>query len=430
MRSEGAPVSAWNWGVSSFPDRDRSGGFAAMAVFTYEALDRRRARLEGTIAADSPRQARDSLRARGLVVCDLRPRHAERRRWWVPSFGSRNHASRLASTAGELSTLLSVGVPLVESLETLSLQHRGTFKTALLLVKDRVAAGAGLAEAIAEHPDVFDELTVRMVEVGENAGNLEEVLQQLADFKDRALELKDRVIGALLYPTIVFAASLAVTLFLMTVVVPMLLTNLLEAGRQLPWPTRVLKTASDLLVRQGWLLGIVAVLGVFFIAALLRTDRGRRVWHRLLLKAPVIGTMAQKQALSRISMVLATLLRSGIVYLKAAEIAARATKNVVYREALLRSSEEVSAGLDIGPALDRTGAFPPLVVHVFTVGQAAGRLEEMLDRLAKSYDRQVASLSARLASVLEPVLILVLAVFVGFILFATLLPILEAGNVL
>jgi type II secretory pathway component PulF len=243
-------------------------------------------------------------------------------------------------------------------------------------------------------------------------------------------ELKDRVLSALLYPAIVLAVSLAVTIFLMVVVVPMLLGNLIEAGRQLPWPTRLLKGTSDLLVERGWLPLAAAALTVLGISAAMRTRRGRRAWHWLLLRIPLIGPMARKQTIARIALVLATLIRSGIVYLKAVEIVVRSTSNLIFREALEASARDVGAGRDISQALERTGVFPPLVVHIFSVGQQSGRLEEMLERLATDYDRQVAGSSVRLASALEPLLILTLALFVGFILFATLLPILEAGNVL
>lgn len=401
-----------------------------MPVFHYQALDRRQRAVSGAVAADSPRQARDVLRSRGLTVAQLRFQQSADYwglHWFIRRRGC---GGRVASTLRELSTLVGVGVDLVAALETLARQHRARFRTAILLVKDRVTAGAQLAEAMAEQRDVFDELTVAMVEVGENTGNLEQVLEQVADFHERSLQLRDRVLGALLYPAVVFATALGVTLFLMTVVVPMLLTNLVEAGRPLPWPTRVLKTMSDLLLERGHFLLLGACAVVIAMAALLGTAAGRRVWHRLLLRAPLAGSLVQRQSIARLAATVATLMRSGVVYLQAAEIAARVSKNVVFREALLASSQDVAAGKDIGAALERTGVFPPLVVHVFSVGQASGRLEEMLERLAANYDRQVANLANRLASVLEPALILVLAVFVGFILFATLLPILEAGNVL
>lgn len=400
-----------------------------MPVFTYQATSSDKKPARGTITADGPKQARDQLRRRGLTVRAIEETATvERRSFSLP--WSRRYGSKVTSTVRELATLLGVGIPVTDAIDTLAQQQRGGYRTALLLLRDRVSAGAGLAEAMAEQPDVFDPLSIRMVEVGENSGTLEAVLEQLAGFKERASELKDRVLTALLYPAIVFSVSLGVSIFLMVVVVPMLLTNLLEAGRTLPWPTRVLKAMSDLLVERGWVpLIVVAVVGGAMFAWL-RTTRGQRVWHRFLLRLPLIGTMASKQTIARIALVLSTLIRSGIVYLKAVEIVVRSTSNVVFREALEQSAKEVGAGIEISRSLEKTGVFPPLVVHIFSVGQQSGRLEEMLERLALDYDRQVASSSARLASSLEPLLILTLAVFVGFILFATILPILEAGNVL
>jgi len=401
-----------------------------MPVFSYRAIDQRQAAVSGSVAADSPRQARDMLRIRGLTVEEVRPQQVKRQLFGGWFTKRRGNSARLAATVRDLATLLAVGVDLVESLDTISRQHKGYFQTAILMLKDRVAAGAQLADAMGEQPDVFDELTVRMTEVGQNSGTLEQVLDQLADFKDGSLQLKDRVVGALLYPAIILTAALGVTLFLMTVVVPMLLNNLIEVGRELPWPTKVLKAMSDFLLYHGWTLAVALVLGIVLFTAILKTTSGRRLWHRFLLKVPLLGSLISRQALARLAATLATLLRSGVEYLEAAEIASRATGNMVFREALEESGREVQAGADIGFALERTGVFPPLVVHIFTIGQASGQLENMLDRLATDYDRQVTSLSNRLASVLEPILIMVLAVFVGFILFATLLPILEAGNVI
>ena len=401
-----------------------------MPVFSYIARDGRQARVKGAISADSPRQARDLLRGRALVIEQLSPQRA------ATGFGAawllrrRATRARLAEVLRELATLLSVGVDLLDALQTLARQHRGHMQTSLLLLCDRVSAGTGLAEAMSEQPYVFDELSVRMAEVGENAGNLDIVLEQLADFQERSLQMKDRILGALLYPAIVFATASGVSLFLMTVVVPTLLTNLIETGRALPWPTRVLKTASDFLIADGWLLLLGGAVLIAGIIALVSTRRGRHAWHRLLLRIPLIGSLTRRQEIARLASTIATLLRSGVVYLQAAEIAAKGCRNEVFREALLESGRAVASGQDIGQTLGRTKVFPPLVIHIFTVGQAAGQLEEMLDRLAVNYDRQVASLVNRLASVLEPILILILAVFVGFILFATLLPILEAGNVL
>jgi type II secretory pathway component PulF len=400
-----------------------------VTIFAYRAINDRQMSVQGVISADSPRQARDGLRERGLMVQDL-VSQAEAAKKSFLRFRGRVSSSRITTTIRELATLLSVGVPVLEAIDTVAQEHRGAYQSALLLVRDRIAGGASLAEAMSDQPQVFDELTVRMVEVGENAGNLDVVLKQLADYKERVLQLKDRVLGALLYPAMVFLASVAVTLFLMTVVVPMLLTSLLEMGRELPWPTRVLKAMSDLLVHHSLFVGVTMALVVFASLAALKSKRGRRAWQRVIHATPLLGSMVKRQAISRISMVISTLMRSGIEYLDAAEIAARTSRNLLLQDALRESSHEINAGRNIGEALARTGFFPAVVVHVFAVGQASGRLEEMLDSLAENYDREVASLSNKFAAVLEPILIIVLAVFVGFILFATLLPILEAGNVL
>ena len=293
-----------------------------------------------------------------------------------------------------------------------------------------MAGGSALADAMAEQPGLFDELSTSMVRVGESAGTLELVLEQLADFKERSAALRNRITTALIYPAIVACMAVAVSVFLMTFVVPQLLAGLLEAGRPLPFATRVVKALSDGLLTWWWLLLLLVVGVIASLSFALRTPAGRLRWHRLQLRIPLLGDLTRKQAITRVSVVMASLLRSGIVFDSAVRIAARATPNLVLRDALHRVERAVVGGRDITLAIEQTGAFPPLVVQVFGVGQSSGRLEEMLDRLARDYDAQVALAAGRFTAILEPLLILVLVFVVGFIAFATVLPILEAGNVL
>ena len=401
-----------------------------MAVFHYHALDKTASAVEGTIAADAPRTARDKLRERGLLVESLQPVGEQRRRIRLPRRKGTRHAAQKVNMIRELGTLLAAGIPLLDGLDSLAKQHTGAFQATLLSVRDRVAAGGSLADALREQPEVFDPLSIHMVEVGENSGTLDAVLDQLASFSERYLQLKDKVTNALFYPVIVFGLSVGVGVFLMTVVVPMLLDNLLEAGKSIPWPTRILKSMSDFVRGHSLSIVVSGLATVIGIAGVLRTRRGKRLWHRLILKLPVLGGMARKQEVARLSLIVATLLKSGVVLLEALEIAARAMRNVVLKDAVNEAASSIQSGREIGEALESAGQFPPTVVQIFTVGQQSGKLEEMLERLAENYDRQVSTLSARLAMLLEPVLIVGLAVFVGFILFATVLPILEAGNVL
>jgi type II secretory pathway component PulF len=399
-----------------------------MAVFTYRAIDPSTASQSGTIAADTPRQARDLLRERRLTVQRIesyRSAHSPPARL---RFRKQARAHEVTSFIRELSTLLSVGVPLLEALTTIARQHHGIFHAIVLLLRDRVAAGSSLASAMREHPNVFDELAINITEVGEDAGTLESSLERLAEFRERGQQLKSRIGNALIYPAIVLAMAVFSSIFLMTFVVPRILQPLIEQGQEMPLPTRVVKAASDFLLGWWWLIAIAATCGFAGATVLLRSVNGRRAWDRLILKLPLIGDLATKQAIVRICIVVSTLLKSGIVFVRATQIAQRTVGNSVLRDALVRAERSVSAGGDIAEAMEQTEAFPPMVVQIFSLGQQSGRLEEMLDRLAITYDQQVQSAAQRLTAILEPILILVLACIVLFIILATVLPILEAGN--
>lgn len=401
-----------------------------MAIFKYQALDPERSAVNGSIAADSPRQARDLLRARGLRVRQVSEHRGARKATDWSRFWPSRAASQWATSVHELAMLLRAGIPMLEALDTISQQYGGRFKTTMLTVRDQVAAGSGLAEAMRQRPDVFDTLSVHLVEVGENAGTLEEVLDQLAAFQQRSLELKDRVLTALMYPMFLVVFGIAATAFLMTYVMPPLLENLQEQLVALPWPTRVVKWCSDLLVGYGWIIGIVTIVLMAVVVGAMQSNKGRLIWHKTLLKLPLIGPLTLKQNMARIAMVIATLSRSGIVLTRALQLAAGSTKNVTLCAALREASQRVGAGRDMAAALEDAGVFPPLAVRIFAVGQETGRLEELLDQLSADYDRQVATATTRLSALLEPVLIILLALFVGFVLLATILPILEAGNVI
>ncbi|MCA9215334.1 MAG: type II secretion system F family protein, partial [Planctomycetales bacterium] len=334
-----------------------------MTVFVYKAVDARDNAIKGSVVADSARQARDILFERGLQVRDVAEEKKAKRSFLRTRKGT---ANAVANTLRELATLLSVGVGVVEALDIVAGDEgqNNAMRTSLLSLKDRVSSGGSLAAAMSDQSDIYDELTRHMVEVGEHSGTLDVVLDQVADFKERSLQLKDRVLGAVLYPAIVLGTSMIVVIFLMTVVVPMLLTSLLEANQELPWPTLVLKTMSDTLVHHGFwllLLGIVSVVGFLM---LIRSEKGKLLFDRAVLRVPLVGSMIRKQAISRVAMVISTLLKSGIEYVQAVKIASGSTKNRVLSNGLKNSVEFVTSGEEIGQSLKRTGLFPSVVVHV------------------------------------------------------------------
>ena len=401
-----------------------------MPVYAYKALDSVRSTAEGTISADTPRQARELLRERGLVVRNIEV-HASgsgKKSWFKPS-AKAPKVSQVTTSIRELSTLLGAGIPILEALDTISRQHKGGFQTILKIVHDRIKNGSSISEALAEHPQAFDNLSVSMVDVGEQTGTLAEVLSQLAEFKEKSLLLKDRVTTALAYPIFLTCVMVGVTVFLMTFVLPNLLENLVAMGKELPLPTRIVKSTSDFLIQYGMILLVFAVALGVGTAAFLRTKQGSWLWYRNLIRLPVIGEMAKKQSLSKVALILSTLLKSGLVFDRAVEITAAATNNLVIRKSLIDVKNEVGAGQEMGVALEKQSVFPPVMIQIFRVGQESGQLEPMLDRLATDYDRQIESASSRMASLIEPILILLLALVVGIIMAAVILPILEAGKV-
>jgi type II secretory pathway component PulF len=404
-----------------------------MAVYAYTATAEggsRRGRRRGTITADSPRQARDRLRAQGLSICDVVEQQPGRSPSWAERYLTARQRSKVTALLQEMATLLAAGVPLLETLGTITRQHHGRFRRSILLLRDHVAAGGSLAEAMGLQPTLFDPVCRSIVEVGENAGTLDAALGRLVGFRRRSAGLRNRVASALLYPCIVLLAGLGVSLFLMTYVVPNLLTVLLESGRKLPAATMVVKAVSDVLVGWWWAILLSAGGLVAAVAAVLRTDRGLARWHRIQLGIPLLGELIRKQAIARVAVVMATLLKSGVVFVRAVRIARRTVRNRVLRDALVACETAVYAGRDIAVALEQTRAFPPLVIQVFAVGQASGRLDEMLEDLATDYDTLVDITLGRLTTLLEPILMILLAIVVGLIAFAAILPILEAGNVL
>src|SRR5882762_6991324 len=252
-----------------------------MAVFTYKATDDEAAELAGTIAADTPRQARDLLRERGLTIRDIRTYEApsqSRNRAWL-RFGLRHQVTQFIR---ELSTLLGAGVPLIDSLETIARQHKRRFRSALLLLRDRVSAGTSLAQAMREQSHIFDDLAINITEVGEDSGTLDTSLDRLADYRERSQQLKGKLATALIYPVIVLVMAMLSSIFLMTFVIPKILQPLVEQNQPLPLPTRVIKSISDWLIHFGWIVGIAGATVITVSAIFLSTTRGRMLWHKTL----------------------------------------------------------------------------------------------------------------------------------------------------
>ncbi len=398
-----------------------------MNTFRYIGRSLRGKRVRGIITADGPRTARELLRKREIRIERLETAGPSWLAGHVPGL-HRLRFNAVNDFLRELTSLLQAGVSLVEALDSVVLSAPRSLRRSIEEIRDQVATGADLSDAMQGVPGLFDGMTVGMIRVGEAAGNLDVILDHLTSYREKASRLRDHVLSAMLYPAFVLVFSMAVTIFLMTVVVPPLLENLVEMGGKLPWPTRVLAAFSRLLLQWGgWLFAFGAIVFVLF-AVWLRTDRGKAAWEAILFRLPVIGKLALKQHLARVASVLTCLLRSGIELVSALEITARTCDSLLLAQSIREICHDLEQGTDLMSAFSARALIPDSVARMFALGQKTGKLDTMLERLSNDYEHQVEVLAKRLTHLLEPVLIILLAVVVGFIMFATILPILQAGS--
>ncbi len=404
-----------------------------MPVFAFRAWNDRGEAQSGTLTADTPAQGRQQLRDRGWRIEVFAPwteavlsrRHVVQR---VARVGRRSRRmDRVAEFARQLALLIRSGEPLADALEVLIAQlGRGAWQAVVRDVRDQVVAGASLAEAMRRHPDWFDAVFLSAVRVGQQAGSLDTALTHLGAFLRERSQLGQRVTTALVYPLILVVMGTGVTIFLMTYVIPQLITVLQAGGRPLPAPTALLKTVSDaLLAYWPWLaVGTVGLAAA--ISGWLRTTRGRRRWHALLLRIPLLGALLRKALVAHVAQQLAMLLSSGIPFAEAVATVQQGTRNAVLADELAAVEHAIVAGSDIGPSLSQSRVFPPLVVHLMAVGQNAGELPTMLEQIKDSYETEVSLALSRFTAALEPLLIVLMAGVIGFIIIATVMPILEA----
>ncbi|MBK7876575.1 MAG: type II secretion system F family protein [Planctomycetes bacterium] len=352
----------------------------------------------------------------------------ERQRTATPSM---RNLEVLTATTRQMGTLLSSGIPLAETLKAMIEQSEDKrIETMFREIRERINQGASLADALAEHPYMFGELYVNMVRAGEATGNVDVVLRRLADYLQAQRALRRKVVSALTYPVMMIGIGLIVVSILMTVVVPKISTMLTDMGQTLPPPTQLLIFVSDLFKNYWWV-------GCLFIAAISFTfervykgsDKGRLLIDRNMLRMPVVGDLLRKQAVSRFTRTLSTLLQSGVPAVQSLEITRTVVGNRVIADATEHIRTRILEGTDISTPLKQTGAFPAIVGYMVSVGEQSGELEQMLDRIAIAYDEEIDIATERMTAILEPIMIIFLAVVVGYIVVSIVLPILQIGNI-
>lgn len=406
-----------------------------MPEYVYRALTSSGAARQDRITAASEQQARAALRARGERVVHIREKRASRQS--ADSQGQaldtrsarrlrsgKPSAEDIAGTIRQLGIMAKAGVPLVESLRGLAEQANSrVMVSALEDMAEQVSQGGALSECFARHPSVFPSLAAEMARVAEAGGNLSESLAKLADHLEAGADTIRKVKGALAYPAVIVLISIVTVLVMVTFILPRFTKLFHQLGAKLPWTTVTLISVSNILTGYWYLVIGVAVGAYLLIRRTLRSPSGKRKFDQFLLRLPLTGDVVAKIVLSRTLACIATLLASGVPMVKTLETAAAAANNEVIKLALVRASRDVAEGSATSQSLKSSGVFPPLVLQMVASGEKTGELPVMLEHVCSLYDRETQGAIKSLTSVIEPVMIVVLGVIVGFIAVSVVVPI-------
>ena len=393
-----------------------------MAVFAYKGRAGAGA-VTGEIEADTRPAAVAALRAKGVVATSVEEKKAKTDTR-PTKIGGKVKDKDLAIYTRQFSTMVDAGLPISQCLQILSEQSDSkVLRDVTGRIANDVQGGATLAESFGKYPKTFDNLFVNMLAVGESGGVLDVVLQRLSGYIEKAAKLKGKVKSAAVYPVTIISVACLVIIFMMVFVLPTFASMFKNMGAELPLPTKIVIFMSDM-TRKYILLMIMAVAGIIYaIKKYYATDQGSMVIDTFMLKVPVIGMLIKKVAVARFTRTLATLISSGVPILEGLLITARSAGNRVVEKAVMHARQTVTAGGTLAEPLKQTPVFPPMVVHMISVGENTGALDNMLSKIADFYDDEVDAAVNALTSLLEPMMICFLGVAVGGIVVAMYLPI-------
>jgi len=403
-----------------------------MGAFEFVALDKAGKESRGLLEGDTPKHVRQLLRERQLLpvkVTEVTQRDSSKQK----SFSIRRglSASELALLTRQLATLSQSGLPLEEALLAVSQQNENPRAQSILLgVRSKVMEGHSLADGLGDFPAAFPELYRATVAAGEQSGHLDAVLERLAEFTESRQILQQQVRNALIYPIALVVTAAAIISFMLSYVVPKVVSIFDNYDQQLPILTRIMLWTSDFL-RDYWILIIVVIVAAIYgFKRLLRNEGFRRRYDRMLLRLPIVSRLTRGINTARFTQTLSILAGSGVPILEALRIAAQVVVNLPMRQAVEEASLRVREGAMISKSLAASKLFPPMMIHLISSGEASGRLEEMLSRAATNQEREVDGLIATLLGIMQPLLVIVMAAVVLLIVLAILLPIFELNNLI
>ncbi len=399
-----------------------------MPVYKYKAMDRKGQKKEGKYTAATEAHVVSMLRDNFLIPIKIEEQ-VQSKEIELFSFMQKVKTKDIAIFCRQFYTMINAGVSIINCLEILSKQTENKkLRKIIIDIYDNVQKGITLSEAMDKHKNIFPELLINMVQAGEASGNLDTIMERMAVHFEKENKINNKVKNAMIYPIILSVIATVVIIVMLTVVMPNFIGMFEGSGVELPAPTRILLAISDG-IKKFWYI-IVGIIGlvVFLFRRFIKTDEGRLSIDRLKFRLPIIKGSTKMIVTSRFTRTLSTLLSSGVSLIEALEIVSDVVENRVVSDGLNDAKEDVRKGIDLSTPIKNIGVFPPMVESMIKIGEESGSLDEILDRTADFYDEEVEAAMQKMTTALEPIMIVVMAIVMGAILIAMVMPMFEMVN--
>ncbi len=404
-----------------------------MAAFDYQAVNNKGKTVKGVIEGDTPRQVRGLLREQGLMPLEVSPCLSKNKtvsgKKMLAGGRKKVSAAELSLITRQLATLVESGLPLEESLMAVAEQcEKNSLKSMIMAVRSKVTEGYGLAESMAEYPNIFNHLYRAMVAAGEKSGHLDKVLNRLADYTEQRQHMRSQIVQAMVYPVIMTIVAVGVIAILLTMVVPKIVAQFEHLGANLPATTQFLIASSDFLRSYGLFIIAIVIITILLLQQLLKKPQFKLAFHQKIISLPAIGKVARGLNTARFARTLSILAASAVPLLESMKIAGEVLDNLYIKQKVKEATDKVREGSSLRVALEQTKLFPPMMLHMIASGEKSGQLEHMLGRAADNQDREFEALMNISIKAFEPALMVTMAGIVLFIVMAILQPILQLNT--
>jgi len=391
-----------------------------MKQFNYEVKDKKNATLKGIVEAATPKQTAEILHQKGYTILNI----SEKGEGLSLPFFNSVGVGPLSQFTRQLATMITSGLPLADSLEVLKKQtEQKNFQGIIAEIGEDIQGGNSFSSALSKHRDVFNKAYINVIMAGEASGTLDKVLLRLSDNLEKEREFQGKIKGAMLYPTIIVIAMVLVMAVVLIFVIPKLSEVYRGMNLALPLPTIILLFLSDFAVHFWWLIIIAGVGGYFFLRNYRKTASGALVVDRIMLKIPVIGKLNRDQSLTEFTRTLGILVGAGVPILEALRIAGETATNAVHRDAAAKIATMVEKGTPLSKAVENSEVFPPIIAQMSSVGEETGKMDEVLDKVARFFELEVEEQVKNLTTAIEPIIMIILGIGVALLMISIILPI-------